>query len=205
MSKSKPKGKQEQKPEKKTAQVQDRAEHADQEKAELTEELQAEKAEASRDQEEPSQDIGPDQAADYAKLNDQYMRLAAEYDNFRKRTTKEKEAIYGSALCDVCRSWLPVLDNIDRAIGALEKLESKESQQMLEGIEMIRKQAKETMEQLGVEEIDSLGQSFDPVYHEAIAHIVDDQYGENEIFEVVKKGYKKDDQVIRHSQVCVAN
>lgn len=194
MSKNKPKGKQSPKPEE-NAKVHDQVELENQEQ----------EGELNTEESLQNPETAKEETDDYAKLNDQYMRLAAEYDNFRKRSNKEKEAIYGSALCDVCRSWLPVLDNIDRAIAALEQLESKESKQMLEGIEMIRKQAKETMQQLGVEEIVSLGQSFDPVYHEAIAHIVDDKYGENEIFDVVKKGYKKGDQVIRHSQVCVAN
>ncbi|NLJ94495.1 MAG: nucleotide exchange factor GrpE [Clostridiaceae bacterium] len=157
----------------------------------------------AKDTENLEQEI--DYYESYVTLNDKYVRLVAEYDNFRKRSRKEKDALYNASLIDVCKAWLPVLDNLDRAIEALDKLESSESKQMSEGIEMVRKQAYETMEQLGVSEIKSLGEPFDPEFHEAVAHVENPEYGENEIFEVVKKGYIKDDTVIRHSVVCVAN
>ena len=113
--------------------------------------------------------------------------------------------LYNSSLIDVCKVWLPVLDNLDRAVEALDKLESSESEQMSEGLAMVQKQANDAMEQLGVKEIKSLGERFDPQYHEAIAHVDNPEYGEDEIFEVIKKGYIKGDTVIRHSVVCVAN
>lgn len=141
---------------------------------------------------------------EYAQLNDKYLRTVAEYDNFRKRTAKEKTAIYTSSLTDVCKAWLPVLDNLDRAVEAA-KIADAEQQGMLEGIEMVQKQAVETMKQLGVEEIDCQGKEFNPEYHEAIAHIDDEKYEENTIIEVIQKGYIKDEHVIRHSMVVVAN
>lgn len=141
---------------------------------------------------------------EYAQLNDKYLRTVAEYDNFRKRTAKEKTAIYTSSLTDVCKAWLPVLDNLDRAVEAA-KIADAEQQGMLEGIEMVQKQAVETMKQLGVEEIDCQGKEFNPEYHAAIAHIDDEKYEENTIIEVIQKGYIKDEHVIRHSMVVVAN
>lgn len=144
-------------------------------------------------------------AEEFAALKDKYLRTVAEYDNFRKRTQKEKLALYTSSVTDVVKNWLPVLDNLDRAVEAAEKYQNDESKLILEGIEMVRKQAIEVMKQLGVEEIDCLGKQFNPEYHEALAHVENPQYDENQIFEVIKKGYIKGDQVLRHSQVCVAN
>lgn len=142
---------------------------------------------------------------EFAQLNDQFLRTIAEYDNFRKRTAKEKTSIYQNAVSDVCKAWLPVLDNLDRAVEATQKTESEQQTAMLEGIEMVRKQALEVMAQLGVAEIDCQDKEFNPEYHEAVAHIEDEKYAENMIVEVIKKGYIKDDQVIRHSVVVVAN
>lgn len=141
----------------------------------------------------------------YEELNDRYLRLVAEYDNFRKRSQKEKVALYNESVIDVCKAWLPVLDNLDRAIAAAEKLLNEESKKMAEGMEMVKKQALETMRVFDVEEIDCLGESFDPEYHDAVAHVDDDAYGENEIIDVLQKGYIKGDRVIRHSVVRVAN
>ncbi len=144
-------------------------------------------------------------AQEFADLQNKYIRLVAEYDNFRKRTQKEKLELYSSSVADVVKNWLPVLDNLDRAVASAESYQNEESKRILEGIEMVRKQAIEVMKQLGVEEIDCLGKQFNPEYHDALAHIENPEYGENQIFEVIKKGYIKGDQVLRHSQVCVAN
>ncbi|HHT24259.1 MAG TPA: nucleotide exchange factor GrpE [Clostridiaceae bacterium] len=142
---------------------------------------------------------------EYAELNDRFLRLVAEYDNFRKRSQKEKDFLYSDSVFDVCKAWLPVLDNLDRAIDASEKFVSEESKQMAEGMEMVRRQALEVMSGLGVEMMDCLGERFDPEYHEAVAHVEDDSYGEGEIIDVLQKGYIKGDRVIRYAVVRVAN
>lgn len=154
-------------------------------------------------QAEETEDV--DLETQYEELNDRFLRLVAEYDNFRKRTQKEKNSLYNDSVLDVCKAWLPVLDNLDRAIDAADKLSSEESKQMAEGMEMVRRQAQETMAGLGVEEMDCLGDRFDPQYQEAVAHIEDDSYGESEIVEILQKGYIKGDRVIRHCVVRVAN
>ncbi|NLN51905.1 MAG: nucleotide exchange factor GrpE [Clostridiaceae bacterium] len=154
-------------------------------------------------QAEETEDV--DLETQYEELNDRFLRLVAEYDNFRKRTQKEKNSLYNDSVLDVCKAWLPVLDNLDRAIDAADKLSSEESKQMAEGMEMVRRQAQETMAGLGVEEMDCLGDRFDPQYQEAVAHIEDDSYGESEIIEILQKGYIKGDRVIRHCVVRVAN
>ena len=166
-------------------------------------------ADAAQDDKEETEETVESLEIDYSKkyeeINDKYLRLVAEYDNFRKRTQKEKDALYNESVIDVCKAWLPVLDNLDRAIDAAEKLVNPESKTMADGIELVKKQALETMSSFGVEEIDCLGKSFDPEYHDAVAHVDDDAYGENEIIDVLQKGYIKDDRVIRHSVVRVAN
>ncbi|MDI9490321.1 MAG: nucleotide exchange factor GrpE [Saccharofermentanales bacterium] len=154
-------------------------------------------------QAEETEDV--DLETQYEELNDRFLRLVAEYDNFRKRTQKEKNSLYNDSVLDVCKAWLPVLDSLDRAIDAADKLSSEESKQMAEGMEMVRRQAQETMAGLGVEEMDCLGDRFDPQYQEAVAHIEDDSYGESEIIEILQKGYIKGDRVIRHCVVRVAN
>lgn len=154
-------------------------------------------------QAEEAEDL--DLETQYEELNDRFLRLVAEYDNFRKRTQKEKNSLYNDSVLDVCKAWLPVLDNLDRAIDAADKLSSEESKQMAEGMEMVRRQAQETMAGLGVKEMDCLGDRFDPQYQEAVAHIEDDSYGESEIIEILQKGYIKGDRVIRHCVVRVAN
>lgn len=142
---------------------------------------------------------------EYAELNDRFLRLVAEYDNFRKRSQKEKDSLYSDSVFDVCKAWLPVLDNLDRAIDATAKFVSEDSKQMAEGMEMVRRQAAEVMSGLGVEIMDCLGERFDPEYHEAVAHIEDESYGDGEIIDVLQKGYIKGDRVIRHAVVRVAN
>ena len=142
---------------------------------------------------------------EYAELNDRFLRLIAEYDNFRKRSQREKDSLYSDSVVDVCKAWLPVLDNLDRAIEAAEKFVSDESKQMAEGMEMVRRQAIEVMSGLGVDMMDCLGEKFDPEYHEAVAHVEDDSYGEGEIIDVLQKGYIKGDRVIRYAVVRVAN
>lgn len=140
-----------------------------------------------------------------AAMEDKQLRLAAEYENFRKRSRKEQEALYRRSICDVVKSLLPVLDSLDRAIDAGAKASHCESQQMGEGLLLVRRLALEQLKTLGVEEIPCENLSFDPAWHEAVQHIQDDEAEANSIVTVVLKGYRLKDQVIRHSQVVVAN
>ena len=137
------------------------------------------------------------------EYKDMIQRLAAEFDNYKKRTAREKEALYFDALSDVVSEFLPVIDNIERAINACKSENTQES--MLEGIELISRQVKETLKKLGVEPIECVGKKFDPNLHEAVMHIEDDTYEQNVVVEEFQKGYICKDKVIRHSIVKVAN
>lgn len=140
-----------------------------------------------------------------AQQKDRFLRLQAEYENYRRRSQTEMTRRYEDALVDVCNCWLPVLDNLDRAIEAAEKAETEEGKNIGEGVELVRRQALDVMKNLGVEEIPALGETFDPKWHEAVHHIEDDKYGENEISAVMKKGYRIGERVLRHAMVQVAN
>jgi molecular chaperone GrpE len=132
-------------------------------------------------------------------FKDKLLRTAAEYENFRKRTAKEKEGIYTDACEDVLKEVLPVLDNLERALsveGSGENLRT--------GVEMTVRQFNDAFCKLGVEELASEGE-FDPNLHNAVMHVEDEQYGANEIVEVFQKGYKRANKVLRHSMVKVAN
>ena len=141
--------------------------------------------------------------ASLAEANDKYTRLFAEYDNYRKRSVKEREGIYADAYIDAVKDILPILDNMERA------LQYKDAQSgdgnMAKGLEMIMKSFEESLAKMGVSEIKALGETFDPNLHNAIMHIDDEQFGEGEIVEVFMKGYVKGDKVIRYSVVKVAN
>ena len=128
---------------------------------------------------------------------DKYMRMIAEYDNFRKRTQKEKENTYADAYADAVNAILPVLDNLERA----EQYNDPEA--VKKGVSMTLKAAKDTFTKLGITEIET--KTFDPNLHNAVMHIEDDQLGEGEIVEVLQKGYRKGDKIIRFAMVKVAN
>ena len=130
---------------------------------------------------------------------DTLLRLRAEYDNYRKRTVKEKEGIYSDAYIDVIKEILPVIDNLERAIAADGTLED-----LKKGVEMTMKGCQDAFSKLGVEEIDATGE-FDPNFHNAVMHIEDENFDKNVVAEVFQKGYKKDDKIIRHTMVKVAN
>lgn len=132
-------------------------------------------------------------------LKERLLRLTAEYDNYRKRTSKEKEGIYTDACTDVLKEMIPVLDNLERAISVEGNVED-----IKKGIEMTIKGFKTSFEKLGVEEIDANGE-FDPNYHQAVMHIQDENLAANSIAEVFQKGYKRGDKVIRYTVVKVAN
>ena len=131
----------------------------------------------------------------------QYLRVLAEYDNFRKRTAHEKDAIYNNAVSDTVQAILPIADNIERALSQ----ENASAEDMKKGVEMIEAQIKSAFEKLGVTEIGQAGDPFDPNLHNAVAHIDDESLGENVIAAVYQKGYKLGDRVVRHAMVQVAN
>ena len=132
-------------------------------------------------------------------LKERLLRLTAEYDNYRKRTAKEKEGIYTDACTDVLKEMIPVLDNLERAVSVEGSVED-----IKKGIEMTIKGFKTSFDKLGVEEIDATGE-FDPNYHQAVMHIEDENFGANSIAEVFQKGYKRGDKIIRYTVVKVAN
>lgn len=135
---------------------------------------------------------------------DKYMRLFAEFDNYKKRTLKEKDARYADAVIDTVAAFLPVADNLERA-QAIE-VESEEAKKVLEGVALVMKQFKDTLSKLEVSEIPAVGEEFNPNIHEAIMHIEDENKTENVIVEEFMKGYiYKKDRVVRHSMVKVAN
>ncbi|MBO7249994.1 MAG: nucleotide exchange factor GrpE [Clostridia bacterium] len=138
-----------------------------------------------------------------AEANDKYMRLFAEYDNYRKRSAKEREGVYSDAYIDAVKDILPILDNMERALQYRDVEGGAEN--MAKGLEMIMKSFADSLAKMGVTEIAAAGQTFDPNLHNAIMHIDDEQFGESEIVEVFMKGYAKGDKVIRHSVVKVAN
>ena len=135
--------------------------------------------------------------AQYEECNDKYLRMMAEYDNFRKRSAKEKEGIYADAFADCIGNMLPILDNLERA-GKSDNLEG-----VKKGLELTVNAFADAMNKMGVTEIES--KTFDPNLHNAVMHVEDEQYGEGEIVEVFQKGYAKGEKVIRYAMVKVAN
>ena len=165
---------------------------------------EAEKAEEKKPEEkkgkEKKEEKKPDLKAEMDTLNDKYLRICAEYDNFRKRSQKEKDSLYGDVKAETLKKFLPVYDNLVRALA-----QSTEDEAYRRGVEMIMNQFNVTMEKLGVTEIECLGKKFDPAFHNAVMHVEDEEKGENEIVEVFQKGYKKGDKVIRYAMVKSAN
>ncbi len=134
-------------------------------------------------------------------LNDKYLRTVAEYDNFKRRTVKEKEQLYKDSACDIISQILPVIDNLERALLAFGDKENE----YYKGVEMVMRQTEEIFSKMGVEAIKSVGEEFNPELHNAVMHIDDENYGDNIIAEEFQKGYKYKDKVIRYSMVKVAN
>ena len=169
----------------------------------VEEEAEAEASEVASDS---------DDSKKIRELEDRYVRLFAEYDNYRKRTSKEKDDLYTSAVVEVTKQWLSVLDNIDRAIDAAKAVtaedgkETESEDKMLQGLELIKKQAVDVLAKINVTEIEcERGTAFDPNLHEAVMHTEDDSLGENQIAQVFQKGYILKDRVVRHAVVQVAN
>lgn len=137
-----------------------------------------------------------------AASEDKYLRLAAEYANFRTRSIKERETIEIKSVCDTVKNLLPVLDNLDIA---LKSVENEEDSPVKKGLELIAKGVTEAFEKIGVEKIKTEGEQFNPNLHEAVMHIDDDTLGENVIAEELRAGYIYKETVVRHSMVKVAN
>lgn len=137
--------------------------------------------------------------ADLAALNDKYLRMIAEYDNFRKRSAKEKETIYADAVSDTVSTLLPIGDNLARAA------QFTDPESVAKGIAMMQKSFDETLAKMGITEIEAEGKEFDPMWHNAVMHVEDDTLGESVVVEVLQKGYRRGDHVVRYAMVKVAN
>ena len=160
---------------------------------ELQDEVQAEVAQ----QEEPTElDV---LKGELAELNDKYLRLAAEYDNFRKRTAKERENLFADAYADALAVFLPVMDNLERAA------QFSDGESVAKGVAMTLKGIADTLERMGITEIEAQGLPFDPTVHNAVLHVEDESVGESTVVEVLQKGYRKGERVLRYAMVKVAN
>lgn len=182
------------------------AENGQQEEQKQPEAAQTAEDSAVQEEQKEKEQAGdtPEQEEDkYALLQDRYQRTLAEFDNFRKRTMKEKAGMYDDGVRDTIEKLLPVVDNLERAI--MTKEDGKGEESLLKGIKMVYKQLQETLVAMGVTPIPALGEKFDPNLHAAVAHEESDEHGENEITIEMLKGYRYKEKVIRHSMVKVAN
>lgn len=170
------------------------------EKDENIEELEKEEEvkKEQKHEKEKVKEVVPKQ--DYDELDDRYKRILAEFENFKKRSSKEREGLYNSILSDVIEAILPVVDNLENAVKA-----ETEDKGYKQGVELVLKQLKDVLKSKGVEEIKTVGETFDPQLHEAVSSIQDENLGEKEIAQEYRKGYKIGNRVIRHSMVVVAN
>lgn len=137
--------------------------------------------------------------AELKEKDDRYLRMAAEYDNFRRRSREEKAATYADALADTVGELLPIIDNLERA--ALYD----DGEKVKEGLMMTAKSVSAVLEKLGIETVGAVGETFDPNLHNAVFHVEDESLGEGEIVEVFQKGYKKGNKIIRFAMVKTAN
>lgn len=171
------------------------------ETAEPVEEVRNDTVEETAAPEEPAQaDPAAELQAALKAKEDQFLRLAAEYDNFRKRSQKEKTDAYANAKSDAVLAFLPVYDNLQRALAAPCADEA-----YVKGVEMTMNQLKAVLEKLGVTEIEALGQTFDPNLHNAVMHVEDENAGENTVVEVFQSGFRMGEKVVRFAMVKVAN
>lgn len=167
-----------------------------------TEEKEAAVCEEKKEKKKPSKKDSELQQlkTELEQKSDLLQRTAAEFDNFKKRTEREKSGVAEYSKASVIKKLLPIIDNIERANSA-----DKDSPDYIKGIELIVKQFTSIVETLEIEEIGKSGEKFDPNFHEAVMHIEDENFGENEIAEVLQKGYKLGDTIIRPAMVKVAN
>lgn len=150
--------------------------------------------------EEPTETETEQLARLLKESEERYLRVLAEYDNFRKRTIKEKDAIYPQAQVDTIAKFLPVIDNFDRALEF-----EPGGEEFAKGIQLINQSFQEVLKHFSVEEIGEVGEKFDPNLHNAVMHIESDEFDKNVISQVFEKGYKIGDRIIRHSTVQTAN
>lgn len=165
---------------------------------EAVEETAQEVTEAEEEAQEPTAEEKLQQTI--REQEDKYLRLLAEYDNYRKRSQKEKENAWTTAKADTIKELLPVYDNLERAL----KQETAD-EAYAKGVQMTMQQLKTVLEKLGVEEIPAQGEPFDPNVHNAVMHMEDDTLGENIVAEVFQAGFKMGEKIIRHAMVKVAN
>lgn len=141
--------------------------------------------------------------AELERMKDKMMRHAAEFDNYKKRTAKERDELYAMGVCDTVEKILPVRDNLERAVTAADGAGGEET--LADGVKMILKQLDDVLSAIGVEAIKTVGETFDPEKHNAVMHEENGEYGENTVSEELMKGYMYKDKVVRHSMVKVAN
>lgn len=163
-------------------------------------EQEVEQAEETAEEVQAEEAAPAEEAKEAPVQDDKYLRLAAEYDNYRKRTAKEKETLWTSAKADTVAAFLPVYDNLERAMK-----QDTTDEAYKKGVEMTMNQLKEVLSKLGVTEIPALGEPFDPNLHNAVMHIDDENFGENIISQVFQAGFQCGDKVIRFAMVQVAN
>ena len=157
-------------------------------------------AETSPEEASPEAEVLPAEPASEKQDSDKLLRLMAEFDNYKKRSAKERENIYSDVRVDTVTKFLPVYDNLERARNAETADEAYKK-----GVELTFQQLMDVFKKLGVEPIEAEGQKFDPTYHNAVMHVEDEAYGENEIVQELQKGFKLGEKVIRFSMVKVAN
>ena len=138
--------------------------------------------------------------AEYNELDDRFKRMLAEFENYKKRSQKEKDGIYGMITGDVVATMLPIMDNLEKAVDA-----KTEDTAFQDGVKLVARQFADALKRLGLEEIEAVGTRFDPEFHEAVSHIEDPEKGEQEIVQEYRKGYKIGNKVVRHSMVIVVN
>ena len=187
---------------KKTKETENQTEER-QETPQTQEEPQTEQPQAAQEQPEAEKPETAENEAEekYKSLNEKYLRTLAEYDNYRKRSIREQESIYPEARAGVAVKFLPVMDNLERALSI-----ETEKTPFYDGVVLVKKQLDEVFAKLGVEPIDAgEGTAFDPELHEAVMHVEDESLGENVIAQELQKGYRMGDRIIRHSMVKVAN
>ena len=179
-------------------------EHTEADNGETSAGTENQEAETRENEAKEAKDAKKDpKDAQIEELQDRLKRQMAEFDNFRKRTEKEKAAMYEIGAKDIIEKILPVLDNFERGLAAVP--EDEKGSSFAEGIEKIYKQFVKTLEDAGVESIEAVGKQFDPNLHNAVMHVEDEKYGENEIAMELQKGYRYRGSVVRHSMVQVAN
>lgn len=164
----------------------------------LDENLENEAAETEDEETTNQQEVVP--KSEYDELDDRFKRVYAEFENYKKRSSRERQTLYNSILGDVVEAILPVIDNLENAV----KVETQD-QNYKQGVELVLKQFKDVLASKGVQEIPALGEIFDPSVHEAVSSVQDDTKGTQEIVQEYRKGYKIGSRVIRHSMVVVAN